>query len=396
MTTFSGGEKAHAEFGASSAERWLACPGSVQLSRKVPEQSDSSFAKEGTQAHECLEFILRNRANSGKAVVMARARYPEAMIIHAEMALRVVEADMVKHPTAILLIEERADLPVSHPGQGGTIDVAAVEEFGWLIVTDYKYGAGIPVDVKENAQLIYYALCIAHKYDYNFTKVKLRVIQPRAQIDGEFVREWVTDIDTLLRWRVRFESGIKAALKPKPIMNSGEHCRFCRGALICKEVGKKAFKAAQLDFDSFNDAGTAIVPTDLPALPSPEKVAQYLAALPRIRKWMESVEEYAFTLARKGTRIPGYKLVEKKGQRRWLQTANVEKFARQKFGDEAFTAPEIKSPAQVEKIGGAVAKKFVKEWSTNVSSGLTLVRDSDPRRATSSAAKDFPDDLEDW
>ena len=51
--------RAHSKIGPSAAHRWIACPGSVGLSRGEPNRS-SSFALEGTAAHELCEQIMRH------------------------------------------------------------------------------------------------------------------------------------------------------------------------------------------------------------------------------------------------------------------------------------------------------------------------------------------------
>ena len=48
----------HSKYGASSAERWLNCPGSIQLSETVPPQPSSSAATKGTAAHKLGELAL--------------------------------------------------------------------------------------------------------------------------------------------------------------------------------------------------------------------------------------------------------------------------------------------------------------------------------------------------
>ena len=57
-TTGNHAARKHALCSASSAERWLECPGSVGLSMTVPEPPSSSYAIEGTEAHELSEKIL--------------------------------------------------------------------------------------------------------------------------------------------------------------------------------------------------------------------------------------------------------------------------------------------------------------------------------------------------
>ena len=54
----------HAILSASSASRWMKCTASVQMSesyapKKLPEE-ESSFASEGTVAHEIAEACLRS------------------------------------------------------------------------------------------------------------------------------------------------------------------------------------------------------------------------------------------------------------------------------------------------------------------------------------------------
>ena len=49
--------KKHANLGASKAERWMNCPGSVALEADLPNTS-SEYAREGTAAHEVAEQCL--------------------------------------------------------------------------------------------------------------------------------------------------------------------------------------------------------------------------------------------------------------------------------------------------------------------------------------------------
>ena len=50
-------QPAHAAKGASGAERWMACPGSVALEALFEDQ-DSPFAAEGSLAHALAETCL--------------------------------------------------------------------------------------------------------------------------------------------------------------------------------------------------------------------------------------------------------------------------------------------------------------------------------------------------
>ena len=60
-------QRAHSKFSASGAERWFACPGSVELSEGVPDK-ETEWSKEGTLAHEVLEEIMKVMATNNQQV----------------------------------------------------------------------------------------------------------------------------------------------------------------------------------------------------------------------------------------------------------------------------------------------------------------------------------------
>jgi len=55
--------KKHSDIGASSAGRWLNCPGSVKLLQDVPRK-DSVYAQSGTAQHYIAEKCLRERKDA--------------------------------------------------------------------------------------------------------------------------------------------------------------------------------------------------------------------------------------------------------------------------------------------------------------------------------------------
>lgn len=371
-------QKAHAKFGASSSERWLACPGSISLSMKAPPGRDSPYAIEGTRGHECLEIFLNNRKNFKSTRAMLIKKYGMEMTEHAaDAALEIWK----RAPSdATLLAETRADLSFVAPDMFGTADAVIVELFGRLTVIDYKYGAGIPVDPESNSQLIYYALGIAHQYDYNFSEVALVIIQPRAEHPGGPVREWVTTIEHLLEWRAKFELGVKLATATDAPTVTGDWCRFCPAAVICPELSRNALKSAKADFD--DSTGTLTLPDVI----APDQLGRTLQAMELLETWIEKTRALAFDVLNKGVNVPGYKLVEKRSIRRWIDAEKTTVEARQEFGPAAFKV-ELLSPAQLEKIPNA--KEWIAERVTAVSSGTTMVAESDKRPAINQITLDF-------
>ena len=70
------------------------------------------------------------------------------------------------------------------------------------------------------------------------------------------------------------------------------------------------------------------------------------------------------------------KLVNKKADRVWK--AEAPEIFKSRFGADAMTVPELKTPAQMERIGDA-AKKMVHEYAYTPQSGYTVAGIDDKR-----------------
>lgn len=365
--------KKHSKFSASASERWLNCPGSVALNEKIPPQPESKYAAEGTLAHEFLEHLLKTGKwnKNGTNEMREHVDFAHLWILKEQNRLG-----------ADLLTETRVSLAHVHPEAFGTLDAALVELFGELVVIDFKYGAGVPVEAEENTQMIYYALGLAHEHGWNFETVRLAIVQPRAYHDAGPIRTWTLSIDELKNWETVFRIGIEKAESKNAPLCAGSWCKWCPAGEtnVCPAISTRALREAQADF-----APT----TGALKLPPPENIKNLSAALtafPKIKTWIDGVEDYAFKQMESGVKIPGFKLVEKRSTRKWINEPSTTKEALREFGPEVLTDPELLSPAKLEKI---VGKEWVNERVTSVSSGLTLAPESDKRPAITSAQKDF-------
>lgn len=234
-------EKLHATFSASGSERWLSCSGSIALCKGIKDKP-SAYAQEGTTAHEVVEFIMKNDC-SPSAVATARTRHPTSMVHHAvDFYNHIVD---IMPDGASLLCETKVELDFIEEGMFGTVDAAIVDLFGTLWVIDYKYGKGRAVDPKENTQMIFYALGIAHKYDYNFENVKLAIAQPRIIHKDGFFRTWEVSIDNLIKWIDIFKTGVEKAKDPFAELTPGRWCWFCPAKDICPATNEERFERVQ-------------------------------------------------------------------------------------------------------------------------------------------------------
>ena len=382
-------KRAHAKYSASGSHRWLHCSGSIELSEKAPPQGESSYAKEGTEAHECLEFLLNNRHNIKAAEKMARKKWDDDQVNYGLDSVDYVlkRANELGGEVEIEA-ETRVDASFfTKEGQFGTTDISIIQLFGRLIILDYKYGAGVPVDAKENSQLIYYALGMAARYDFNFEEVEMVVIQPRAEHEDGPIRSWTCTMDYLLEeWVPKFKRGVEICEDPfESTLLAGDHCRFCPAASICPEISNKRLREAQIEFDDET--------MEIETLPTVGKIAiknlpTILDACDRLEHWIEAVRSHAFHVMERNETIHGYKLVEKRNTRKWSDEEKVAKLAKKYFGETAFAHPKLLSPAQFEKAHSLYstdeekrAKKFVEKYTTSKSSGFTMVKESDARDA---------------
>lgn len=384
LVTKTSEEKDHATYSASGAERWLNCPGSISLCEKAPPARESEYALEGTQAHACLEFLLKNLGNLAPALQLAANTYTEEMIDHAYDTVLWVLEKQAELKGSTIGAETRVDSSsFTLAGQFGTLDVQIAQPFGRLVIMDYKYGAGVTRnpegdDGLGDSQLVYYALAVAHEHDYNFVDIELVVDQPRAYHEsGETRRSHVLTMAQLLAWKPKFYDGVRRTLQKSPATNPGSWCKFCNAATICPSLKDSAMKKAQIVFS--DTKGIVSVPT--PELIKLPNLSIALDACDKLEAWIKKVREHAYHVLETGGDVDGFKLVYKKSPRRWGNPDAAIGEATKLWGDKALAEPKLLSPAQLEKAlkDDSKLEQFVAQYMTDESSGTTLVRASDKR-----------------
>lgn len=230
------GARKHAKFSASGAERWVNCPGSINLSEGLPDKPNV-FSLEGTKAHEVLEALLKIElsGNDGAAIEEAGPILDGAskdMIHYGTRAANFLTALHYNTPYSEFLIETRIHLDFIHPDMFGTFDSAIVDYFGTLHVFDYKFGAGHAVSPKNNLQMAFYGLGLAHRYDWNFKRVRLWIVQPRIRgYDGPAF--WEIPILELKKYVDFFKAAVERVENSPDVFFEGSHCKWCKALSIC-------------------------------------------------------------------------------------------------------------------------------------------------------------------
>ena len=363
---------AHSPIGASSMERWSACPGSVRLSKDLPS-TQSEYALEGTRAHALAAHCLREN-KPAKYFLGNVLTFPDCEVT--------VERDMAEHVQTYLtyvdqkqaavgdtlLVEHEFNLKDIYPGCWGTADAVIWKPFvSKLVVVDLKYGAGVLVVPYENPQLKYYALGAMITTPFRPKEVELVIVQPRCDHPDGPIRSHTIDAMELLDFAADLKEYVRATEDPNAPLVPGEHCRFCPAARICPALTTNTQALAKMDFR-----------TDLSY--DPHALSLALKMIPGIEAQIKALDAFAYNEAEAGRCPPGFKLVEKRPTRKWKDETATEAFVKMQAAKQAdvYEPKCLKTPAQMEKV---INKKLLEPFIDAVSSGHTLVEESDKRPA---------------
>lgn len=391
-------QPAHSELGPSSAARWRRCPGSVAASRGLPDTAGIDAAQ-GTVFHDFAATVLATGIDPERLVGAKVAAepfgdlpYTDEMALKMRGGLRLIEALRAEDPATRMFVETRLDLSRwLGKGQFGTSDVCLVQPtLRRLVVFDWKWGTGVPVQPEDNDQAILYALgCwAAHEADFGDPEgVEALVVieQPRAPGGGGV---WSTTMTHLLAEGGQIKRDAKATRDPNaPRIPGPIQCQFCAAAKLnlCKERAQFILKTAGAKFDALEDGYVTGEAPDLyegRAL-TPEQRAQVLLHKGMIEKFLEQLHVEAIADAEAGRPTPGQKLVDgRRGARKWRDEAKAEILLRASVGVRAFKTSMI-SPTQTEELLGS--GEYERDFAALVDQGeakpiLVPVTDKRPAR----------------
>lgn len=301
----------HAVLSASSAHRWLNCPGSVSVTKDMPD-TKSEYAEEGRLAHAVAELKLRKkflepmgprtyttRMNKLKKDPLYQAEIDSCTDQYLDYIVELANG-MSSRP--FVAIEKQVDFSSFVPGGFGTADCVMIQGSD-LYVTDYKHGKGVPVTSEENPQLMLYGLGALMEYEavYDIKTVHLAIVQPRA--GG--INEYSTTRDALVDWGVfTVRPAAEKASKSSDEFHRGDWCRFCKARAVCRE--NSSVISAIEDFGGKK-----------PPLLTDAEVGNLLTLADPLIKYIDAIKAYAEQTLLAGGDIPGWKMVEGRSKRDW-------------------------------------------------------------------------------
>ena len=370
----------HATLSPSSADRWIHCPPSALINAEAGSR-DTVFTREGTLAHGVCELKARKHFLTGVgpkkyAAAMEKFRadelWQDEMDGYTDEYLEALKDIAATFTEPFIALEQRVDFSEYVPKGYGTADCVMIGG-EVLHIIDFKYGKGVPVDARENPQLMLYALgaLLGYMAIYDIFTIRMSVVQPRIHTDPE-TRSYEMPAKDLLRWAenvVKPAAALAAAGEGE--FAEGDWCRFCAIRGSCR---KRAEVAVSLEED-FGEKRPPVL-TD-------EEVARALTLGARLKKWISDLEEYALDACLRGDNIPGFKAVEGRSIRAWTDADAAFAAARSAgIPDEMLYERKPVTLAALEKIMGK--KHFgevLAEYVTTPPGKPTLVTSEDKRRA---------------
>jgi hypothetical protein len=369
----------HALLSASSSDRWIHCPPSARLSETY-EDKGSDYAAEGTDAHSLCEYKLKTvlgmeADDPTENLSWFNQEMDDCASGYAAYVLEQVEAAKETCSDPVVLIEQRVDFSRWVEEGFGTADCIIIAD-GTLQVIDFKYGLGVLVSATENPQMMCYALGALELFDgiYDIDTVRMTIYQPRRdnlstyELSKNDLHTWADDV---------LKPAAELAFAGDGNFLCGEWCGFCKAKNACRARADANLELAKYDFK-------------LPPLLTDEDVEDILSKIDDLVSWASDIKEYALAQAISGKQWSGFKLVEGRSNRRYVNDAVV-----------AAAVTEAGFDPYEQKLLGitAMQKMLGKARFDEVLSGLiekpqgkpTLVPESDKRPAMNTAITDFKD-----
>jgi len=375
---------AHSDHSASGMGIWDICAGSINLRKEVP-RGDTKYSREGTVAHDLAERVLTGdlfTPSDALGAVVDGVKISQEMV---DSVTRYVDFVDNLDPDLIgqTLYEETLALnKLEVPKEAklfGTADALFFVDSNSALrihVVDLKYGKGVPVDVIDNKQLLYYGLGAVYlamgrkkKLATYLSKKRLEltmtIIQPRAEHKDGPVRSWTIDGARLLEFEEYLTKVVKYSLGNPDDYVAGSHCRFCPAKEVCPELNR-AEQEVLVEIDYLKLQSN---PKDL----SPEEFAEALASCDVLEDAIKRHRKYAVKLLESGSNIPGWRMTPTRATRRWSDETQLRHHLEGLSLDpQRMTSLSSLSPTQLETVLSEDDWKQVQHLVVNESNGTRL------------------------
>lgn len=377
----------HASLGGSSAHRWTRCARSprviMERKKRDGEKTSSNEAKEGTLAHALARFCLDTGHDASFA---AKHGLTFNVGSKGESDHRTPDIDMINYVQGYVdrcrafggktFVEHRVSFDPWVKGNFGTLDFATyIKKERLLVVRDLKYGQGEQVNAHQNEGLLIYAIGLMTEIEdlYEVDNVLLEIDQPRAGGVSSYSLPFSQpngNVKSLKEWALWFNEKYLATLDPNAPFTPGEkQCRWCD----YKDEPCPALEKMTLDL------ADEIKGLDSDSL-STERLTKILEVSDVVRKFLGACYYRALSLKQNGVDVPGYKIVEGRTNRAWINNDTVLSLLEEEgFSTADVCSFSLKSPSQIQNLLGKNKFKEFECYVTKPPGKQTLVSSKDYR-----------------
>ena len=349
----------HAQFGSSTAERVINCPGSVALVAQSPENPPSNAALRGSAQHGLIEHLLLEGGEPEEYIGARFADYEidKEMADDVKIALDAAE-EMLDQYTGEQWIEKT--LVIVPDEVFGTGDVVALNaDSTKALIADHKFGF-MEVDA-DSPQLLFLASAAladpetAELFKY-VEEFELAIIQPA--FEPAVVKKTVTrgEAEVFLR---TIKLAHSAAQSKGAEVKLGKWCKWCRAKPICP--AKRELYADLID-EKIHPEWTA------------EKLAEILNKAKAVEDMIEATRERVKHELEHGRKIPGWSLKPGSTKLTWKDGDKEVVAALRGLGLKASEIQKPITPAAAKKL---LKKDLPEELVVKSTNAPSLVRASD-------------------
>ena len=375
----------HSPLSPSSAFRWIKCTPSAKLNAALPD-STSEYALQGTAAHTLCEYKLQKLLGKDAKDPTENLTYFDAEMADCTDSYQQYVSEQIetakqfcKDP--IVLVEQKLDFSKWVPQGFGTGDCVIVAD-NVLTVIDFKYGVGVLVEAEQNPQMMCYALGALALFDsiYDIENVVMTIFQPRR----DNISIYELSKKELLQWADEILSpAAQLAAKGEGEFKAGKHCRFCKVKATCRKRAEYNLELARYDFE-------------MPANLEDTEIEVILSKADELAAWCSDIKEYAFQQALNGKQWNGWKLVEGRSVRKYINEDAVAETVKN-AGYDPYEHKVLGITAMTRMLGKAKFENLLSSFIEKPTGKPALVPKSDKRPSINKAvqaADDFKEENE--
>ena len=356
----------HALYSPSKLPRIVECPASGLYEHADDSGTTNAYADDGTNLHSATKEHLDNNTYTVDPILAIKYGLDVPRVDAVQECLDYVYALRESYAQNGIPFYDFVEASVSLRGWipntgcdelddvAGTLDygLIAEPEFGpkVLHIADWKFGQGIEV-FPDSEQVYAYALGALKNEDMarTFDEVHLTIVQPR--LTGEdHLKVIVVSVNHLVDWMGKtLVPALRGIHAKHPLFRpSIKACRWCPIKMTC--AARKEM-VQQIAVDVF--AAYCSLPT-----PDMDFIIDVYKRSGILKDYISDCAQFLFNELVRGRTVPGYKIVEGKSNRAWVDEAKAINWCvfHEVDPDKMFTSKFL-SPAQAEKVIGAKLKR---------------------------------------